>query len=548
MVASLSVSNLAGCGSKLNVVSCASGSLGPVCPDGSGASVGVHAAIMRSVARGFGLRHDESCAFADGFALYERLVKLAGDKHRKDRLQALHDESRHQIDGAMGRLRDAIAGQPSDQLGSRYVRRIPAAGARYVVFSDHHYTFKGHRTNFFEESGNLQIYVDALDAYREAGFTVIENGDVEDLVIFDPTWLPEEVQARKCMDLAALQARRLETRLTQLDWILTDPVNAPLIAAYQRLDAEKRLIRIAGNHDYDNQRPEFFAKLQRVYPNLDLPWDIVLLERTDGSTSHAIMHGHQFDLATNPTSAPRFGETISETLGLYCQGPDRNWRWLDDGVEGWAVGREPFLANLAIDKVALTGSVDGRIRGKDDPITYDIDLNPGGAETKIREFLAGLEGELFESTFKQSIAWHYFKSANPANALRHEVLSGDRFFKFQLLDEVWIKQQLLEVFPDVASRPTLILGHTHEVRLDSWDPTAGGTFEWYINSGSAGRFQNLIWGVEVVDGVASLISWSRAHPPNGKIERRVWRSLQHHGNGWVQAADQSQDLAVVGAR
>ena len=31
--------------------------------------------------------------------------------------------------------------------------------------------------------------------------------------------------------------------------------------------------------------------------------------------------------------APYLGETISETLGLYTQGPDRTWRWYADDVD-----------------------------------------------------------------------------------------------------------------------------------------------------------------------------------------------------------------------
>ncbi len=537
----LSVIALSGCGPKLSPVACAAGALGPICDDGSGGGLDVSGTVVRTVARAFGLRHDETCVFTDGYALYERVVNLKGEENRSARRQALQDEGQAQIDGAMQQLKDAIEGKPSDQLGSSRVLRLPAEG-RYVVFSDHHFTFKGHRTNFFEESGNLQVYVEALDAYREAGFTVVENGDVEDLVIFDPTWLPGEVETRKCMHLKALVERRLTTRLDQLRTILADPVNAPLIAAYQALDAGKQLIRVAGNHDYDLQKPEFFAELSALYPNLDVPYDYVLIDREDGSCQYAILHGHQFDLATNPVSAPRFGETISETMGLYYQGPDRTWRWLDDKVGDWATGEEKFLSNLVVNEAALTTSAEDLVHGKHDPVTYDLDVNPG-AHKPLLQAVVDLEGALFESIFKHTVGWHYFLDRNPTGAFTNEVLTGDRFFKYQLLDEIWVKKQLLHHFQDVATRPTLVMGHTHEVRLDSWDPDAGKAFPWYVNTGSAGRFENLIWGLEIVDGAATLISWSRTDPPDGPVERREWKSLQADGNGWVRASKETAPLA-----
>lgn len=512
------------------------------CADGSGKGLPVQGTVVRSVARAFGLRHDETCVFADGFTLYDRLVNCHGSEDRKAKLKELDREGRAEIDAAMGRVGEAVAGKPSKRLGYKEVTRLPTQGRKYVIFSDHHYTYKGHRTNFFEESGNLQLYVEALDAYRESDFTVIENGDVEDLVIFDPTWEPGEVETRKCMDLEELVKQRGTTRQEQLKKILHDPVNAPLIEAYQRLDQDKKLIRVAGNHDYDNQKPEFLALLREVYPNLACPSDLVLLDDEKGQSEFVIMHGHQFDLATNPVSAPRFGETISETLGLYYQGPDRNWRWVEDWVEQYANGDKAFTSTLVLNKMALTENIRDRLEGKEEPLDYDVDLNPAGANSSIRALFEDMQGALFEQLFKQTIAWHYFVSASPIKDFTQEVLTGDRFFKYQLLDESWIRDELLRVFPEEKSRPTLILGHTHEVRMDSVDPNQGDAFPWYLNTGSAGRFENLIWGVEIEDGVASLVSWSRKSLPEGPVERRVWQSSKANGNSYLTAGKQVEAL------
>src|ERR1700720_3927347 len=42
---------------------------------------------------------------------------------------------------------------------------------------------------------NFKLYLEALKRYSQGGFDLIENGDVEDLVIFEPT--PSEAKNRR---------------------------------------------------------------------------------------------------------------------------------------------------------------------------------------------------------------------------------------------------------------------------------------------------------------------------------------------------------------
>lgn len=60
--------------------------------------------------------------------------------------------------------------------------------------------------------------------------------------------------------------------------------------------------------------------------------------------------------------------------------------------------------------------------------------------------------------------------------------------------------------------------------------------EFYINSGAAGRFENLIWCVEIEGGVERMLSWSDI---NGRLTRITWKSshglLEHESKIAVSA-------------
>jgi hypothetical protein len=485
--------------------------------------------LAYAFARAFGLRHDEDPLFDAGWRLYDRMVGLIDRRDRAAALRALHEEAVASVSGAMRRLREAVEGRPVDLRGYRHVGRLPIEGP-YVVTSDHHASFHGHRTNFFQRSGNLWLYVQAMRHYLDAGYTLVENGDVEELVIFDPTYEPGEVESRQDLDLDALIARRQVVRARQLERNLADPANRAVVEIRAAFDADRRLVRLAGNHDYDTQRDELLALLRSRYPNLERPYDLVLLEGGDRpGVRFAIAHGHQFDVATNPVSGPRFGETISETLGVYYQGADRVWLWGPDGVADWAIGERPFANQLATREAGLSSALDQQVDNPEAPF--------GGAPERTRA-IARMRGLLerggesvLEHLFKQGIAWQYFLDRDPATGLVEparavvdEVFTGDRFFKYELLDEEFVRRELLDAFPDPAERPTLLLGHSHEPRASAWSSSDDAPFPWYLNTASAGQYENLLWAAEIVGGEASIVSWSLVPPPVGPLERRVWRS------------------------
>lgn len=492
---------------------------------------GVPAVLAQSVAECFGLQNSNQelkkifrHTFSYAFVSSNRTSKLFEDEVPK----------------AMDELKFIVENKRSEtgRLGHKEIKVLPTKG-RYVIFSDHHLLYRGHRQNFFGEN-NIELYNKLLKDYLNADYTLIENGDMEDLIVLDPAHeenMLDEFDARKDMlqkciknnrddiaDTGALNQlinRRLPFRLRQYKKILADATvdsgNSNLYETIAKFIRKNQYVKIAGNHDYDIQRPEFLTVLNdhlrhvngpsQLVPTLDRVYDYLLLT-TGEKVDFTILHGHQFDKASNPRSAPVAGEVYSEGASWGYQGADRNWKSTDTShnrLQGWADGHDEFRNNLV-----------------DDPEKHP--------------FFGG-NGAMFEALFNHTIAWEYFEHKPGDDAFKHEVATGKQFFKFRHLDEMHVADLLSDAFPSEATRPVLLFGHSHEVRMNPGRlvkkasvPLSGSVeynltkYEWstfphYCNSGSAGRFENLIWGIEINNGEAQVISWRLDE--NGEHKRHV---------------------------
>jgi len=142
-----------------------------------------------------------------------------------------------------------------------------------------------------------------------------------------------------------------------------------------------------------------------------------------------------------------------------------------------------------------------------------------------REIVAASGDAILEFAYGHEIAWEYFEHSNPWLAFANEVMTGDEFMKARHMSEEMLAKRLKKVFEGVKAPPTLVLGHTHEARKNAVGPN-GKQCANYINSGSAGRFQNLIWGVEIdPDGTSTIVTWHNDSGPNKspmKLCRHEW--------------------------
>jgi predicted phosphodiesterase len=417
-------------------------------------------AVSKELGKKFGIRsrEDRQC-FNHLWKIYNR----AGvGKNKPKRLRDVRD--------AYDTLGELVRGRISQHRGFRHVRHV-SSNTPFVVFSDHHLMPRGHRHDYFNSLGNANLYRQVLESYYlRNGYTLIENGDVEDLVIFEPKL--DDCKRRARMTWDELFEHRINERLRQLEQIFTN--NRATYNVVRQFNEQNRYIRLAGNHDMDMQHPEFERLMEeragfRGFEAVDfLLLRTVSRGRFVGMPRVVVCHGHQFDANTIPRHAPLIGETISECLGWAFQGADRIWKW-SDGPEQW-VGGAPFRNLLSTSKV----------RGR---------------------------GLVLEAILGHEIAWEYFESNNTTRAILKELWSGNEFIKFRHTDEEMAAEQMKRVFPARRSRPTLVLGHTHEPRSNALSK-GEFTINYYANSGTPGRFQNLLWCLEIINGVPRVVSWS----------------------------------------
>lgn len=466
--------------------------------------------VLRWLAQGYALkgRPDLVSAFDTAGDLHSELVCGASTAAIEDAERAVSD--------AFDYLELVARGftPPATARGHRYVKRAPCQGARYVVFSDHHVTPGGHLQDFFVRSGNSALYAEVLEAYcATRDYVVVENGDVEELVIFDPGEHPHQHERLREVtgDWEELRQRRLVVRKQQLYRILHDGALAPWREVSKTLAQRGRLIRVAGNHDFDLQQAELYPLFERALGYREgCVFDYLCLHDKPALARYVIAHGHQYDQVSNPTAGRQFGETMSETRGVWFQGADRHWGWEFDGPRAWLAG-DRQLRNL------LVTDLPGNQRDENLPAPPYPEL----LELQRDPWLQAL----FERwLFGRNLAWEYFAERSALRAFWREVVPGKRFAKFRHMNEERIRHELTTRFPDATRRPTLVLGHSHEARFHAFSAYGDEPCDFYLNTGAAGRFENLVWAVEIDDGVARLVSWSRPHGPRGdeRPTRRVW--------------------------
>jgi hypothetical protein len=144
---------------------------------------------------------------------------------------------------------------------------------------------------------------------------------------------------------------------------------------------------------------------------------------------------------------------------------------------------------------------------------------PGSTSDRAKTFL---EENAFDG---HAVAWEYFENDSVDDILDKEVMTDDdpEWFKIRHMDEEQIEENFKKQF-GATSSSTLVLGHSHEVRFKAID-SKGSPFGTYINEGAAGRFENLIWGTELVNGEAALVSWHFEEGPGGStLVRNVYNS------------------------
>src|SRR5262245_31902719 len=142
---------------------------------------------LKLVGKAYQLKTDGDIEMFDD--LWE--VYQVGNKYRRDNEKALREE----VERSYSTLTEIIQTKTARNPGNGFRRIGTAQNNNLVIFSDHHMTYRGHRHDYFFKF-NFPLYYEVLRYYADGGFALVENGDMEELVIFEPT-LTETQRRRK---------------------------------------------------------------------------------------------------------------------------------------------------------------------------------------------------------------------------------------------------------------------------------------------------------------------------------------------------------------
>jgi hypothetical protein len=473
--------------------------------------------ITKAISEKFDMDPSLNDAFNDLWVLFAEALDYKGQQ--KSNLES-------DLDDAYKYAGKIAAGKTIDKL--TFSRPVSRSDSKFVIFSDFHMTAFKKLPNYFYDF-NYQLYLDVLPYYAK-DYCLVENGDVEDCVLFEPDNEGANARRKAAPNAFGIREIAYPVRLDDSRWDeflhirytkrkeLQDHIFEKFSDYYKLISdsfiKKGRYVRLIGNHDtYLDEYRENQLK-NNIQDKLGgVPVHDYLQITRDNQIRYLVIHGHQFDDSCmqhgSEPYAKSLGEMFTECAGWGNQGADRVWR--DNDTKRWYIGDtypnqlawaapEPFPADAKA-KLAL------------DDLQYIIE--------HARSF--------FETLMTAQIAWEYFENTDPFQAFALEVWTGDEMYKLRHLDEISLCNGYLKYFQDEAGKnalvPKLLIGHTHEPRqnatwFDSKDKITK-TVGYYLNSGSVGRYQNLIWCIEIEDTTERIVSWSRI---DGALKRIPWKS------------------------
>jgi len=193
-------------------------------------------------------------------------------------------------------------------LAQRKVTFLPVQDD-YVVFSDIHMFVAGDPLDEFRQLGNSELYQAVLLFYCKGGYTLVENGDIEDL------WMRETTVGEALLDQATdilgwpfgemIEDEHEKYRIRSQAVKIFDN-NSDVYQTIRALFHDQRkLVRLLGNHDDAWRSDDYLPGLQEIYPELEV-FDYALLGDYGGTPpaygNHPrviIAHGHQLDAWNN---------------------------------------------------------------------------------------------------------------------------------------------------------------------------------------------------------------------------------------------------------
>lgn len=483
--------------------------------------------LTKSIAKKFNLKTSEEQIFNELWTIANDAHSFKGDK--EDTLESALDRAyKHAAKIAGG-------GQVNQKTFSRVVDR---ADGNFVIFSDHHMTALNSSLDYFKNF-NYGLYLEVLEHYATTDFCLVENGDVEECIIYQPTLTDAQLRNSQAPGKGKFPitlgddkwsdflTTRYNQRLKNLNNIIREFQDYYELLR-TRFISRNKYVKLTGNHDTYLDEVHERELRDRIQDELGISVRDILRISRSGEIKYVVLHGHQFDAVCIQHGAISYakslGEVFSECLGWAFQGPDRAWTLQD--TKRWFIGNS-YRNILAREK---PGTYQSGTKGVADLVLENV----GRIKADSKDFVETLLGH--------EIAWEYFENDDGFNALTLEVWTGEELYKLRHMNEIKLCERYASEFLDLQTPPDfsrpipkIVVGHTHEPRQNAINPAqSGSSVYYYLNSGSAGRYENLIWCVEIVGNEDRICSWSKM---DGKLKKIIWRSesdkLVHDSVQWI---------------
>lgn len=377
---------------------------------------------------------------------------------------------------------------------------------KYVILSDMHRDAPEDVVDeyFFDLSHfskNRDLFLRALKYYREQGYTVIENGDCEEL------WFVPSVRRNK-----GTKARAQS---------IIDPAgpNREVYALLSELHRQGRYFRTRGNHDdFWVQSPENTELLESTWftdgPHEFKVWDALIIPEV------LTMHDDYLE-ALKRIAAARQGSTslnIDDLVDLFPVGlspyryKQRAPLFIFHGhqTDFWNCDEHNFLGKTLVNSVGIVADAmttfPYHLRGIDfagNPIVKfsNVFARVPVANTWRPEDVAITlsrrieQSDRDERRLQNDIYYFEILTAALSLALKYPGQKGLR--QVQILASHTHRPQ---------SRPHLHLGILRVPHTNAKLPLKVPT--WYYNSGTCGWWEGVLWGVEITDfGQPKLFYW-----------------------------------------
>jgi len=367
--------------------------------------------------------------------------------------------------------------KPSENFDVSQLGKISVGNstAKYVVFSDlHRGTAVDRQLGISFTSWNSNFYAETLLKYFDAGYILVENGDAEDF------WNDAASLLRIAGEPAGGVALPVKQGLLQ-DIMSEHPA---VYAAISKFVADKRFVKILGNHDMDLAGMSFQVGGVQVET-----WDAMKIPARSGAPSTSPVSG--------PTgSVSKIAKSID--LGTQIQTLVLHGHQADDANSPRCSGIGRFITSLGVFAGVVMKAVDaaGNVFGDIGAKQLQADIQK--LVSKYMDFM----GPTTQSAWVKDMQ-NKKLCANPPDPdakIAYEVAEKPTvLLGLNCLTEEPVVEKVKNIPMHV------VMGHTHKTKAFQNEESDNSKWSAFLNSGTGGMLEKVLTCVEIVGTSASVV-------------------------------------------